>query len=517
MADGIGAIFQRGSGPTLRDIWSQDIQQKRYDQKLAEEQKKAKQKEDTRNEFYLNKVFDPSKFGTGSPQGPEITGYILQKRNEYAGLLKQGMTTAELYGMMQQDMDSVRQYSEKAKLFDKTIKGIIPEYEKDGFKGSELDRQIREQMFFEKGKDGTLVPKKFEDIDWNLEGALSNVMENGKLTVDQNLAFKDLQSRQLSNVSGETYYSNTPNAGLATKKRNKGTAYYDPQFDEVKMDKDGVITGVFKKSIEFLNPDGSVYINKETGKPADDVLTDENFDMLYSHRGKRKIINEEAQKRADALKKKGVEVTDRDMEYFKRDAATEMLYNNTKTRFSGMSGLTTSWRRAERPRVSETTTKKEEEGVIDWTAAPRTADGGYSIGGQTGQIKLGTDANTGRAVIADDVVVYDNGSVKILYTDRDRYGNAVGAQKIQNMDAEKAKKVLTSIKNLPGNKNTTNRAIGAIDTRPGAKPAAPAPVPAPKPAPAPAPKPTPAPKPAADDKSVNKKTGKKKSLKINYN
>lgn len=526
MSAGIGAVFQKSGAPSLRDLYVQDQVTSRYEKKqelaIAENQKK----EQVKNTYFLNKAFDPSKFGTGNPQGPEITAYLIGKRNEYAQMQKEtGMSTAEMMGLINQDMADVQGYLQQSKMFDAVVKKITPEFEKMGFKPSEIDRELRKRIFF----DGD-TPKPFDKIEWDVEGAMDDLLKNGVdgLTINSSIPAKRLQSRQLSQLSGESYVSNTPNAGTITKKREKGTAYYDPQFDEVKTDEQGVVTGVFKKSAPFTNQDGTPYMNPETGKPADDVITDDNFDYVYNEdKGAKALIDKGVNKRVAALKAKGVDVTDRDIEFLRKDEATEFVYNNSKSRFSSTSGNTTSWRRAERPRAAAGTGSSKGKDSIDFTIAEQTPDGGYKVQGQTGPLKLGVDPSTGRAIVSHDIVMYPDGSTKIEYYNQDRFGNTIGDVQFKYLTQKQADDFVKGNRNLPGNPKPAKRVAEGIKSVPsnenfdpsGGKALDNAGLFNPKKVPVTVPKPA-APKPDSkpdEPAKVNSKTGKKRTLKINYN
>lgn len=464
MAAGIGAVFQKTGAPSLRDLYSQDQQEARFQQKLEASQAAAKQKEDAKNTFFLNKALDPSKFGTGNPQGPEITAYLIDKRNEYAKMQKEtGMSTAEMMGLINQDIASVQGYLQQSKMFDATIKKVSSEMEKMGYKGSEIDREVRKRIFFDGDK-----PRPFDQIEWDVEGAIDDIRKNGidNLTINSAIPAKRLQSRQLSTEGAEVYVSNTPNAGTITKTRNKGTAYFDPLIDEVKKDQNGVVTGIFTKSAPFTNQDGSAYINPETKQPADDVVTDDVMEYLLEDKATEDLFNKGVSKRVKALKEKGVEVTDRDIEYLRKDEATEFVYNNKKSKFSSSTGNTTSWRRAERPRAASGSGSTKKIDGVNFEIAPRTQDGGFDITGQTGPMSLGKDPATGRTIYTDKIISYPDGSAKLIYTNRDRFGNAVGDPEIKYLSSDEATNFVNGNRNLPGNRNTSARVSDALKRTP---------------------------------------------------
>lgn len=454
-----GAVFGRNDAPSLASIYAMDRQEQRFDRQMKQREDAAQRKEDTKAQHIINKSFDPTKVATGTPQDPMITDYVNKKRDEYLKLQKRGsMTAAEMQSLMQQDMATVGQYLNNAKLFKNNWGKYSTEFDKQGFKSREIESLLREKMFFNKGEDGVISPKNFEDIEWDVDGTLQSIMTENvdKLTVSQDAAFKDLKTRPKSVMGGTFFFGNTPNAGLITKNRDSGTAKFDPLFFDVKQDKNGVVTDVVPKTRDYYGADGNLYVDKSTGKEAMPVLEDEAFDYIYNggNAARKAIIDQRVNKKVGELRKAGKEVDSTDIDFFRREEALGIVQSHSGNELRDSKSRVQSWRRPERPRAAKSSSDDE----IDLSVAPKTTDGGYSVQGQTGELNLGKNQKTGRKVFSDDIIKYDDGRVKIIYSDRDQYNNQIGNQnEVVFKNQDEANKWLKSNRNLTGNKKVAQR------------------------------------------------------------
>lgn len=475
-----GAVFGKAEAPSIRDLFIQNEQTRRFEKKQEIREAEIKKKEDAKSEVILNKTWDPSKVATGTPMDKMITDYMLTKRNEYAKIQKEtGMSSAELMGMMQQDFMPVGQYLQNSKDFNLKMQKVRTELEKQGFKGSELDRLVREKIFFNKDEAGNLTPKKFEDIDFDIEGAISDIKENSVdgLTISQDIAFKDLKNRPKTVVAGEFNFSNTPNAGVIKKTRDKGSAKFDPLFFDVRQDeKTGVVTDVFPKTRDFYGSDGELYVDKKTGKPAEPVLADEAFDYIYNggNEARKLLIDQRANKRIADLRAAGKSVDETDKEYFRREEALNIIQNNAGNELKDSKSRVFGYRRPERPRTA-TTSKLPD--VVNLEIAPKTANGNFDITGQIGQINVGRNQKSGKADYLDGVEYNPaNDTYYIKYTPKNKYGSADGAQVVKPLSSDAFKNLLKANRNLPGNKKAAERILpGPAETKKADPPAPPTP------------------------------------------
>ncbi|MFD2922047.1 hypothetical protein ACFS6H_20165 [Terrimonas rubra] len=409
-----GAQFQQGDFPTLRDVYIQNIQNDRLDKKLEQQQALQQDKVDAKAQAYITGKLDVSKYATGTPHDRMVSERIKELLGKYSAMQRQaGFDASEMHQLMSEDIGELDNYYRSSKGFADYTKKAAAEMAKKGFSPNEISNLLKERVLFNRDDKGNLSPKPLNEIDFTTDGLLEGLISEDYNRLSSVNPYKALQPltygrpTQTQNVKYRSSY--TPLNGTARTIDRNGSVTFDPMFDVVTTDTNGIPT-ISKRKRPVLLENGKPYTDVAfgTNKPVS-VLDDDIFDFMYNEGNPALMVT--INKQADGLiKKLGRPVTQEEAEIIKKQVATDILEKNSKSKFTRDINDTVRQVHHHEPESQMPTTG------ISLDAIQPDANGDRDITNQVGgSISIGHGQK-------DDLFITKDGGLKVKTYKRNSYG-----------------------------------------------------------------------------------------------
>lgn len=341
-----GAIFDTDGGAGLQRAASQiaqyqnaERQQQRYEQRIDRENAVREQRQQRTNQNVIDSLVNDDSYTVNDLYQPYVTDQLEQIRLKYTKMNREG-TLDPLYiqSMMRADLSKLGTAAQGFKAFGQALKDTAKEYKDYGFSPQDVERVVKQGIFYETDSKGTKRLKPLSSIDF--EDAAMNVGEvlrsqaTGLGPGNVEPIAKRIQSRQLNSETGKITVSDKDASGRKTSRSYTGTVQFDPLFDTVSRNDAGEITGVAKRTQQYVNENGQPYIDPVTKTTAAPVIATDAYEYLYNGDKRTKwYIDTTAEMEANKLREQGVQLGFTDVDYLRKKVATNLLESHSNTKF----------------------------------------------------------------------------------------------------------------------------------------------------------------------------------------
>ena len=336
-----GAVFESNDGieraaDRFIQMQHQRMQEERYEKRQKEAETKAEKNQRFTNDAVINSLTNRDNYSVGDMYEPWKTEQLQNIKNKYTELNRKGtIDPVTLRTMLETDMTKLSRGSQMYKVFSKSVDEVAKDYKDAGLNKSEMNSIVRDKVFYSIDDKGNRKLKPFYEIDFEHEiEALPELVKSNAYkvaNVNEYDVARKIQSRQLSEASTTKTVATKDPSGRTVYKQVRGTMKYDPLFDEVTTDDKGNVTGVEKRTQQFIDHDNKPYIDPVTGQPANPVIKEDTYQYVFNQDKKATLLFEsKAQKEAEELRAKGFQIGLTDVEYLKRKAVTDFVNAHSK-------------------------------------------------------------------------------------------------------------------------------------------------------------------------------------------